>query len=334
MVFGQDMTRGRVQIERHRVAEDADASEAREVWDALHAELPTTDPRYFYDDHGSRLFERITHLDEYYQTRTELGLLEAVADEIVARARPRELVELGSGAGRKVSLLLDAIRAGGLLTSCVLLDINATFLEDSAHRLAAAYPEMLVRGVQGDFTRDLGAIGVGPPRLVILLAGTIGNLHPDEMSGFLAMVRRAMAADDRFLVGLDLVKDVARLEAAYNDAQGVTAAFNRNVLAVLNARFGTDFEPEAFEHVAFWDGKNEWIEMRLRAMRSMTVTMPDDPRVLKLDAGAEIRTEISCKFSRSSIDRRLDGTGLICDGWWNDPDTLFALALLRPEELT
>jgi L-histidine N-alpha-methyltransferase len=331
MVLGQEMTAGRVQIERHRVAEDADTREAREVWDALHAELPTTNPRYFYDDHGSGLFERITGLDEYYQTRTELGLLEAVADDIVARARPRELVELGSGAGRKVYLLLDAIRAGGLLTSCVLLDINATFLESSAHRLAADYPELLVRGVQGDFTRDLGVIGIGPPRLVILLAGTIGNLHPDELSGFLATVRRAMVADDRFLVGLDLIKDVGRLEAAYNDAEGVTAAFNRNVLAVLNARFGTDFEPSAFEHVAFWDREHEWIEMRLRATRPMTVTMPGDPRPLELVAGAEIRTEISCKFSRSSIDRRLEGTGLVRDEWWTDSESLFALALLRPE---
>lgn len=331
MVLDQGMIAGRVHIERHRVAEEADTHEAREVWDALHSERPNTDPRYFYDDRGSRLFERITGLDEYYQTRTELGLLEAVADDIVARARPRELVELGSGAGRKVSLLLDAIRAGGLLTSCVLLDINATFLEDSAHRLAADYPEMLVRGVQGDFTRDLGAIGVGPPRLLILLAGTIGNLHPDELPGFLTMVRHAMAADDRFLVGLDLIKDAARLEAAYNDSKGVTAAFNRNVLTVLNARFGTDFDPQAFEHVAFWDREHEWIEMRLRATRPMTVTMPGDPRPLELEAGAEIRTEISCKFSRSSIDRRLEGSGLIRDGWWTDPDELFALALLRPE---
>jgi len=325
------MASGRVEIEHLRVAEDAGEREARAVWDALHAALPATDPKYFYDDRGSRLFERITELDEYYQTRTELELLERVASEIIDRARPHELVELGSGAGRKVHLLLDAIRSSGLLTSCVLLDINASFLEDSAHRLAAAYPELLVRGVQGDFTRDLGAIGIGPPRLVILLAGTIGNLHRERLPSFLTMVRRAMVADDRFLVGLDLVKDVARLEAAYNDAAGVTAEFNRNVLAVLNARFGTDFEPRAFEHVAFWNAECEWIEMRLRATRRMTVTMPGDPRPLELAIGSEIRTEISCKFSRAGFERHLDGTGLALDGWWTDAGPLFALALLRPE---
>ena len=331
MVLGQDMTAGRVEIERHRVAEDADTHEAREVWDALHAELPTTNPRYFYDDHGSALIEPHTGHDADYQTRTELGLLEAVADDIIARARPRELVELGSGAGRKVYLLLDAIRDRGLLTSCVLLDVNASFLEASAHRLAADYPEMLVRGVQGDFTRDLGAVGVGPPRLFILLAGTIGNLHRDELPGFLRVVRGAMVADDRFLVGLDLVKDPSRLEAAYNDSAGITAEFNRNVLRVLNERFGTDFEPDAFDHVALWDPDHEWIEMRLRANRSMTVSMAGDDRRLSLGAGDEIRTEISCKFTRDSVVDRLRGTGLELDGWWTDSDRLFALALLRPE---
>jgi L-histidine N-alpha-methyltransferase len=323
---------GRVEIQYHRVAEDAGSREAREVWDALLAPRPSTDPRFFYDDVGSELFERITRLDEYYQTRTELALLETIAGDIIERARPSELVELGSGAGRKVHLLLDAIRDSGLLTSCVLLDVNASFLESSAHRLAADYPEMLVRGVQGDFTRDLAAIGVGPPRLFILLAGTVGNIHPDALAGFLAMVRSAMVADDRFLVGLDLVKDRTRLEAAYNDAMGVTAEFNRNALRVLNERFGTDFEPDAFEHVAFWDDEHSWIEMRLRATRPMTIGIPGDERRLVLDRGAEIRTEISCKFTRESLLERLAGSGLILDRWWTDSNDLFALALLRPEE--
>jgi L-histidine N-alpha-methyltransferase len=323
---------GRVEIHRHRVAEDADSREAREVWDALCAPTPTIDPRFFYDDRGSELFERITGLDEYYQTRTELALLEAIAGELVDRVRPRELVELGSGAGRKVRLLLDAIRDRGLLTSCVMLDVNASFLESSCRRLAADYPEMLVRGVQGDFTRDLAAIGVGPSRLFILLAGTIGNLDPDRLTAFLRMVRDAMVADDRFLVGLDLVKDRTVLEAAYNDAAGVTAAFNRNILTVLNNRFGTDFDPDAFDHDAFWDEDREWIEMRLRAVRPMVVGRPGDDRKLELDRGDEIRTEISCKFTRSSFCRRLAATGLVLDRWWSDPGRRFALALLQPGE--
>jgi L-histidine N-alpha-methyltransferase len=303
--------------------------EARAVWDALLTPPPTIEPKYFYDDRGSELFERITELEEYYQTRTERRLLGRIADEIVDAATPHEMVELGSGAGLKVHLLLDAIRARDLLTSCVLLDINESFLSSSAHRLSADYPEMLVRGVVGDFTRDLDAIGVGPPRLFVFFAGTVGNIEPRAMPGFLEMVRRAMAPDDRLLLGLDLVKDRTRLEAAYNDSKGVTAEFNRNILRVLNSRFRTDFEPDDFEHVAFWDAERERIEMRLRAVRAATVTMPGDERLFEIDAGAEIRTEISCKYTRESFSGMLAGTGLELDRWWTDGEDLFALALVR-----
>lgn len=319
----------RVTIERRRTPEEAGAREAHAVWEALLAPTPTIDPRYFYDDRGSELFERITGLDEYYQTRTELCLLEGLAGTIVEAARPQELVELGSGAGRKVHLLLDAIRDRGLLTSCVLLDINETFLRSSAERLADDYRELLVRGVVGDFTRDLEAIGLGPPRLIVFFAGTIGNLDPAALPVFLDMVRRTMVADDRFLVGLDLVKERVRLEAAYNDRRGVTAEFNRNVVSVLNARFGTDFDPASFEHVAFWDPEAQWIEMRLRARREMRVGMPGDDRPLVLPEGSEIRTEISRKFTRDSFNAALAGCGLSLDRWWTDREGLFALALVR-----
>jgi L-histidine N-alpha-methyltransferase len=321
----------RVQIDRRRTPEDAGESEARAVWDALHEPLPTIDPKYFYDDRGSELFEKITELDEYYQTRTERRLLQNTAGDIVEAAMPHEMVELGSGAGLKVHLLLDAIRARDLLTSCVLLDINESFLSTSVHRLSADYPEMLVRGVVGDFTRDLDAIGVGPRRLFVFFAGTIGNLHPDSLPAFLAMVRRTMTPDDRFLVGLDVVKDPDRLEAAYNDSLGVTAEFNRNMLSVLNDRFGTDFDPWGFEHVAFWDPERQWIEMRLRARAPATVTMPGDDRTLVFEKGEEIRTEISCKYTRESFAGKLEGSGLELDRWWTDPDELFALALFRRE---
>jgi len=321
----------RIRIERRRTPANAGALEKKAVWDHLLADQPTTDPKYFYDDYGSELFERITELEEYYQTRTELALLENIAGEIVEIARPHELVELGSGAGRKVHLLLDAIRNRGLLTSCVLLDINETFLEISAERLAKEYSELLVRGVVGDFTRDLQTVGVGPPRLFVFFAGTIGNLHPDSVSEFLATVRRTMVSDDRFLVGLDLVKDRVRLEAAYNDAAGLTAAFNRNVLTVLNSRFGTDFDISLFEHIAFWNESESWIEMRLRASQAMRVVMPGDPRPLNLEDGDEIRTEISCKFTLERISAALGGTDLALEHWWTDPDGLFALALVKPQ---
>jgi L-histidine N-alpha-methyltransferase len=318
----------RVHIERRRTPAVTNDAEARAVWDALLAPLPTVNSKYFYDDRGSELFERITRLDEYYQTRTELALLESLAEEIVDTSSAHELVELGSGAGRKIHLLLDAMHRRGLLHGCVMLDINATFLRSSCERLAADYPEILVRGVVGDFTRDLDDLGNGERRLLVFFAGTIGNLAPEARREFLRRVGRAMGPDDHLLVGLDLVKDRRRLERAYNDADGVTAAFNRNALAVLNTRFGTDFDVEAFDHVAFWDADHEWIEMRLRASRPMRITLPGDPRPLVLETGDEIRTELSCKFTADSFDRSLDGNGLALRHWWTDPDDLFALAMV------
>ncbi len=319
----------RVTIELRRSPEDAGPRESQAVWDALLAARPTIDSKYFYDDLGSELFEQITKLPEYYQTRTELQILERSAGDIISQAAPQELVELGSGAGRKVHLLLDAIEARGLPTSCVLLDINETFLRESAERIAAEHPEILIRGVVGDFTRDLEAIGVGPPRLVVFFAGTIGNLDPTALERFLQTTRRAMVADDRFLVGLDLVKERHLLEAAYNDSAGVTAAFNRNILSVLNTRFGTDFRTEAFEHVAIWDPDRQWIEMRLRAAENLAVSMPEDARQLQLGEGDEIRTEISRKFTRAGFAAALAASNLELCGWWTDERELFALALAR-----
>jgi L-histidine N-alpha-methyltransferase len=196
--------------------------------------------------------------------------------------------------------------------------------------LSSDYPEILVQGVLGDFTRDLDSLGVGQRRLFVFFGGTIGNIEPWSMPEFLQMVGRAMAADDRFLVGLDLVKETERLEAAYNDSTGVTARFNRNILAVLNARFGTDFEPDSFEHRAFWDAENEWIEMRLCSARDQSVVMPGDDRVLHVARGAEIRTEISCKYTLQSFSTILTEPGLELDRWWRDPEGDFALALVKP----
>ncbi len=257
-----------VRIERgHHSASDP-AAEHAEVRGNLLRTLPRIDSKYFYDDTGSQLFEEITQLPEYYQTRTEEALLGNIADEIVRLTGARELVELGSGAGRKIRLLLDAMRRQGRLENCVLLDINETFLRTSAEELADQYPQMEVRGVVGDFLHDLDLVGSGNKRLFLFLAGTIGNLYPRQFATFLTSVRATLGEGDSFLVGLDLVKDTARLEAAYNDSAGVTAEFNLNALRVLNQRFGTDFEVDAFEHVAFYDPEQEWIEMRLRAQRA------------------------------------------------------------------
>ena len=308
-----------------------DLGQARfEMWRDLQESLPRIDSKYFYDDRGSHLFEDITRLPEYYQTRTEEALLESIAGDIVSLTSPHELVELGSGAGRKIRLLLDAMRRARTLERCVLLDINAAFLAASAERLAAGYHGLEVRGVVGDFLHDLEAVGAGRERLFLFLAGTIGNIHPDRLPAFLSLVRRVLGSNDYFLVGLDLVKDTRVLEDAYNDSAGVTAEFNRNILRVLNRRFHTDFEIDAFEHVAFYDAEREWIEMRLRALRPTSVSLDGVTGHIAFDTGAEIRTEISCKFTRLSFVEALFGTGLELWRWWTDPDDLFALALVRP----
>jgi L-histidine N-alpha-methyltransferase len=304
-------------------------AERADVYRNLLRTLPRIDSKYFYDDIGSRLFEEITRLPEYYQTRTEEAILADIAQRVVKLTGAHELVELGSGAGRKIRLLLDAMRRRGHLERCVLLDINESFLRTSAEELAGQYPEIDVCGVIGDFLHDLESVGTGSNRLFIFLAGTIGNLYPRQLSTFFKNIRAALGPKDAFLVGLDLVKDTRRLEAAYNDSAGVTAEFNLNALRVLNRRFATEFEIDAFEHVAFYNREREWIEMRLRALRPTSVSLGGTREIL-IEAGEEIRTEISRKFSRHSFVEALVGTGLELSAWFTDSESLFASALVRP----
>ncbi|HSD66688.1 MAG TPA: L-histidine N(alpha)-methyltransferase, partial [Vicinamibacteria bacterium] len=251
------------------------------------------------------------------------------ADAVVAAVAPFELVELGSGSGRKTRFFLDAMRLRGWLESVLLLDIGESFLHESVVRLQGDYPEARVRGVVGDFARDLAALGPGGGRLLLFLAGTIGNLHPDELASFLRAAASVLEPGDGFLVGVDLVKDPACLHAAYNDSAGVTAEFNRNILRVLNERLGADFDPWDFEHRAFYDPERQWVEMRLRARRPLTARVPGAGVTLDLQAGDEIRTELSCKYTRETFAARLAGTGLALERWITDPLRLFASALLR-----
>lgn len=289
-------------------------------------ELPC---KYFYDDRGSALFDEITRLAEYYPTRTEEALLAAHAEAIVAAVAPRELVELGSGAGRKVRFFLDAMRRRGRLERVQMLEISEGWLRASVEALQADYPEAAVEGVVGDFVHDLEALGRGGERLMLFLAGTLGNLHPEAVPGFFRQAAAILEPGDGFLVGVDLVKDPARLHAAYNDAAGVTAQFNLNLLVVLNAQLGADFDLAGFEHVAFYDPAAQWIEMRLRARRAMHVRLPGADVELDLAAGEEIRTELSCKYTRESFQRRVAGSGLRLERWFTDAESLFASALLR-----
>jgi L-histidine N-alpha-methyltransferase len=305
---------------------------AVEIAESLGAPQPWIPSKYFYDDRGSALFEEITRLPEYYQTRTEVALLEAIAEPVLAMGRPRELVELGSGAGRKIRILLDSLQSMGCLERCLLLDINESFLSQSVQRLQAAYPHTDVRGVQADFIDDLEILGLRAERLLLFFGGTLGNVAPHEVPDFFRRASRVLAPGDTFLVGIDLVKDHARLEAAYNDAAGVTARFNLNILRVLNEKLGADFDLSAFEHVAFYDETNAWIEMRVRARRPSRVHIPLAGLTLRLERGKEIRTELSCKYTRESFAERLRATGLRLERWFTDPQELFALALLRRTE--
>ena len=305
---------------------------ALEIGESLRAPQPSLPSKYVYDDRGSVLFEEITHLPECYQTRTEVALLEAIAEPVLATARPRELVELGSGAGRKIRILLDALQRMGRLERCLLLDINEFFLSQSVQRLQAAYSQADVRGVQADFIDDLESLGLRGERLLLFFGGTVGNLLPRDLPDFFRSASHVLAPGDTFLVGIDLVKDRARLEAAYNDAAGVTARFNLNILRVLNEKLGANFDLSAFEHVAFYDENNAWIEMRLRTRRPSLIRIPLARFTLHLERGKEIRTEVSCKYTRESFAARLWATGLRLERWFTDPQDLFALALLRRTE--
>ncbi len=313
-------------------ADHADDTMAAEVREALSRRpIPELPCKYFYDDRGSALFERIATLPEYYPTRAETAILERHAAEIVDAVAPRELAELGSGSGRKIRLFLEAMRGRRRLESVLLLEIAEGYLRDSVAELQAEYPEASVRGIVGDFVHDLPALGPGGGRLLLFLAGTVGNMHPDELPAFFRSAAAVLEPGDGFLLGVDLVKDPARLHAAYNDSAGVTAEFNLNVLRVVNDRLDGDFDPSAFEHVAFYDPRQCWIEMRLRATRPVRAVVKRAQLEVRLQAGEEIRTEISCKYTSESFASRVAGSGLRVERWIRDPEGLFASVLLRRE---
>ena len=286
-------------------------------------------PVWFYDEVGSRLFDEITRLPEYYLTRAERSILGARASELVQRAGADTLVELGSGTSEKTRLLLDAMAAAGTLRRFVPLDVSEEVLREAASDIADAYG-IEVHAVVGDFSLHLDALPQEGRRMVAFLGSTIGNLVPDERSTFLSGVRRTLREGDSLLLGTDLVKDRARLLAAYDDAAGVTARFNRNVLRVLNAELGGDFDPEAFAHVARWDEERRWIEMRLRARHEQVATLAAVERTVRFARGEEVRTEVSAKFTPEQVEDELTAAGLRTDRRWTDPAGDFQLTLARP----
>ncbi|HEU0025130.1 MAG TPA: L-histidine N(alpha)-methyltransferase [Thermoleophilaceae bacterium] len=312
-----------VQIERCEVLDTL----GRDVLTGLTRPLKELPPKYFYDERGSVLFDRITTLPEYYPTRSERSILNRHAPDIVASSAAEELVELGSGTASKTRALLYAMAGTGALRRYVPFDVDESVVEACALELVELYPGLEVYGVVGDFGRDLDHLPEGGRRLFAFLGGTIGNLYPRDRAGFLRRLRTTMGPDDRLVIGTDLVKDREMLEAAYNDREGVTAEFNRNVLRVINEGLGADFVPEAFEHVAFFDEARSWIEMRLRANGAQTVRIDGVNLDVRFADGEEIRTEISAKFTRDAVQRELSEAGLRLDDFLTDDGGLFGMAV-------
>ena len=318
-----------VRVDVHLGPDDLATALEADVRAGLTASPKELPPKYFYDDRGSELFDAITRLPEYYPTRAERAILEAHADELAARSGADTLVELGSGTSEKTRLLLDALARAGTLGRFVPFDVSETTLVDAANAVSDEYG-VAVHAVVGDFEHHLDRIPGGGTRMVAFLGSTIGNLTPATRATFLAQVAAGLGPDDTFLLGTDLVKDPARLVAAYDDAAGVTADFNRNVLRVVNRSLGADFDPDGFAHVARWDPEAEWIEMWLRTDSARTVRIEALDLDVAFAPGEAVRTEISAKFRRERVEAELAAAGLALDGWWTDPAGDFALSLARP----
>ena len=302
-----------------------------DVLDGLNRPFKELPPKHFYDAEGSRLFEEICQLPEYYPTRVERSILAAHADSMIAETGAVELVELGSGVPTKTRLLLDAMASAGTLDRYVPFDVSESVVRASAEQLVEQYVGLHVHGIIGDYERHLDAVPEpAGPRLVVFLGGTLGNFLPGSRRRFLRSIARQMAPGDRLLLGTDLVKDPAVLEAAYDDSAGVTAAFNRNVLAVINRELDADFDLDSFEHVAFYDRRHEWIEMRLRSHVAQVVRIRDLDLEVHFAHREEIRTEISTKFTRKRLSADLAAAGLGLERFLTDPDDRFAVSVCAP----
>ena len=288
-------------------------------------------PKWFYDTRGSQLFDDITRLPEYYPTRCERAILVERAPEIAAVTNADTLVELGSGTSDKTRILLDALRDAGTIARFVPFDVSEQTLRDAAASVNQEYPSVTVHAVVGDFEHHLASIPHEGRRLIAFLGGTIGNFTPGSRRRFLRGLARLLRPGiDHLLLGTDLVKDPRILEAAYDDAAGITAAFNRNVLNVLNRELGADFDVAAFEHVAFFDREHEWIEMRLRASRRMSVHIAALGLDVEFAPREELRTEISAKFTPQRLADDLAAAGLNLEQVLKDDAGQFALSLSTP----
>jgi L-histidine N-alpha-methyltransferase len=284
-------------------------------------------PKWFYDSVGSDLFDQITRLPEYYPTRAEAEILRARSGEVASASQADTLVELGSGTSEKTRMLLDALRDRGSLRRFVPFDVDASILSTAATAIQHEYAGIEIKAVCGDFEEHLNEIPSGGRRLFVFLGSTIGNLTPEPRAEFLATLAAVMRPGDSLLLGTDLVKDAVRLVRAYDDADGVTARFNRNVLAVINRELDADFDVDAYQHVARWNSEEERIEMWLRAGRRQRVRVGALELTVDFAAGEEMLTEVSCKFHPGGVNAELAGAGLRRIRWWTDNAGDFGLSL-------
>jgi len=285
--------------------------------------------KYLYDERGTKLYEKLVKVPEFTHDRAERALLEEHAGRIAELCASRELVDLGCGSSNKVRVLVDAFARTGALELVVLVDFVPEVLEKAVRRLSNARPELSVRGIHGDFQSELSKLGLGGERTMLMLGGTIGSLPAATLGLFLKRASMNLAEGDHFVVGLDLARDAEALEATVHDGKGAAAAFHRNILAVVNSRFGGDFDVDAFEHRAAWDAERSCLEVRLVARRPMRVTVADLALEIRIKEGEEIRTDVATKFTRASFEAVVAGTGLAMQEWLADGDGVAALAILR-----
>jgi len=314
-------------LERHLEPGALRAALEADVRAGLLATPKTLPPKWFYDARGSELFDEITRLPEYYPTRCEAAVLTGYADEIAALSGADTLVELGSGTSEKTRWLLSALSAAGTLRRFVPFDVDESVLTMAAKQVAEEYPGVAVHAVVGDFEQHLGLLPRGGRRLVAFLGGTIGNLLPDQRARFLADLAGGLVPGDTLLLGTDLVKSPARLVPAYDDAAGVTAQFDLNVLRVVNRELDADFDLSAFAHRAVWVPDEAWIEMRLESLRDQTVYVGALDLTFAFAAGEQLRTEVSAKFTEQRVRAELADAGLDVARWWTDPDGDFGVSL-------
>ena len=304
---------------------------AEEVLRGLTAHPRRLPPKLFYDAAGSHLFEQITETPEYYPTRTERAILKKYAGEIIRQAGNNlTLVELGAGSASKTQVLIEALLSRQLRADFYPVDVSSSALQGALATLNGHFPRLSVKPIVADYTHRLPELRALPGRkLVLFIGSTIGNFEPDEAEAFLKNVRESLETGDALLIGFDLVKDAGILHAAYNDAQRVTAAFNKNMLVRINRELGGSFDVDAFEHVALWNRRESRIEMHLESVYEQTVWVQDLGRGFHFECGERIHTENSYKFNAGSIARLLRRSGFKLETQWTDAQGWFCEALAR-----